>query len=105
MSDNDTHVHVLTAFTVVVTPDGTAMAISDIPLNIVKEYEPNDSAIRRACHELLDDIAARAAALYTLQNLPKPEPVKTVRDTIADALSRRQATEQLVIDYSEVNGI
>lgn len=92
MSDEEyEHIHALTAFVVIVAPDGKAFAVLEPPPGVVVDAMPDTTAVRRACHEIVDDINAQITAEYVGQRLvPKPEPLPA--DRVADKLVERLGT-------------
>lgn len=58
------HIHVLTAFMVLVDETGKAYAVLQVPDGVEAAYQPDSTSVRRACSEIVDDINALAAARY-----------------------------------------
>ena len=80
----------LTAFVVVVDPDGSPSLIMDIPEETLPlQRQPTYRDVRRALLELSADLAAQAAAQYVLSTLAsaKEEPPST---KVAKAVAKRR---------------
>jgi len=57
----------LTAFLIVVEPDGTSWATNDVNMDMVLERSPTQGDMYRACAEVMKDIASSETAARTAQ--------------------------------------
>ena len=63
------HIHMRTAFMVIVDATGKATAITQAPPGVIVDFAPDPRAIKAACIEIADDIQAKSSADYVINTL------------------------------------
>ena len=84
-------VHVLTAFTVLVTHDGQAIAVTDLfPAGIAVDRVSDLGIVRRACEQIADDLRTHDLVQRVVEATAPMIP-KTPFQVVMDGLEKRQS--------------